>query len=170
VKRLLAIALALIVAATMVSATEIGGYTTASALNGTERIPADQTSGSYPCSNCTVNITPALINTYVKSQNVYGSTQFTTSGSCTVGSKTGGPRAGTVQLGAAGGCTLTITINGATGYTASVGFNCWGGDRTQPTIPAWIESSSTTTTVTMSIPAAASNGDVIGFHCEDMSR
>lgn len=46
---------------------EVGSYSNATALNGTERILADQTSGSYPCIACTVNITPAQIVSYFTS-------------------------------------------------------------------------------------------------------
>lgn len=46
------------------SAQEVGSYPNANALTGTERILADQAS-SFPCTGCSVNLTPAQISTYL---------------------------------------------------------------------------------------------------------
>jgi len=43
---------------------EVGSYPNATALTGNERILADQ-AATYPCTNCTVNLTPAQISSYL---------------------------------------------------------------------------------------------------------
>lgn len=93
-------------------------------------------------------------------------TKFTAAGTgCTVGATSGGAAAGTFTL-AAGPCTsVAITINGATGSTASNGWTCQAHDRTAPTVLIGGESSSTTTTATITIPAGAGTTDVISFSC-----
>ena len=78
-KRVLVGLLALLLCSVSV-ATELGSYTNAATLLGTERIPADQTSGSYPCTNCTVNLTPAQIATYMQTHST------NLSGDCTLNS------------------------------------------------------------------------------------
>ncbi len=48
---------------------EVGSYPNAtSPLNGTERIPADQSSSGYPCTSCTVNITPLQLSNFTAAQ------------------------------------------------------------------------------------------------------
>jgi hypothetical protein len=93
-------------------------------------------------------------------------TKFTAAGTgCTVGTTAGGATAGTFTL-AAGPCTsVAITMNGATGTTATNGWTCQAHDRTAPLILIGGESSSTTTTATITIPATAGSTDVISFSC-----
>ncbi len=69
-KRILAAAaLAALLIAPFARAGTVGGYPNASSpLNGTERILADQTAGSYPCVACTVNITPLQLSNYTAAQ------------------------------------------------------------------------------------------------------
>lgn len=88
---------------------------------------------------------------------------------CTPSAHAGSATAGTITL-AAGPCTsIVITMNGATGLTAPNGWHCNVGDKTAQNagtwIPEWPESSSTTTTATISIPAAAGATDVMSFAC-----
>jgi hypothetical protein len=91
-------------------------------------------------------------------------TKFTTSG-CSISSTTGGATAGTFTLGA-NSCTAILTMNGATGLTAPNGWTCQAHDRTAPTILIGGESSSTTTTASITIPAGAGSTDIISFSCE----
>jgi hypothetical protein len=90
-------------------------------------------------------------------------TKFTTSG-CSISSTTGGASAGTFTLGA-NSCTAIITMNGAGGSTATNGWSCQAHDRTAPTVLIGGESSSTTTTASITIPAGAGATDVISFSC-----
>lgn len=88
-------------------------------------------------------------------------TTFTISG-CSATGATGGAQAGKFTSGTAGTCTVTITINGATGAVAPNGWSCWANDETT-TSDAMHETGSTTTTVTLSGTTASS--DVIDFGC-----
>ena len=90
-------------------------------------------------------------------------TKFTTTG-CSVSSTTGGGSAGIFTLGA-NSCTVVLTMNGATGITAPNGWSCQAHDRTAPTVLLGGESSSTTTTASITIPAGAGTTDVISFAC-----
>lgn len=90
-------------------------------------------------------------------------TKFTTSG-CSVSSTTGGATAGVMTLGA-NTCSVVVTMNGATGLTATNGWSCFANDRTSATISAIQQTASTTTTATFSIPVAAGATDVINFGC-----
>lgn len=90
-------------------------------------------------------------------------TKFTTSG-CSVSSTTGGATAGVFTLGA-NSCTVVITMAGATGATATNGWTCEAHDKTAPTVLIGGESSSTTTTASITIPAGAGATDVISFSC-----
>lgn len=92
-------------------------------------------------------------------------TKFTTSG-CSVSATTGGAWAGTFTLGA-NSCNVVITLAGASGATATNGWTCDAHDRTSPTVLIGGESSSTTTTATIAIPAGAGTTDVISFHCHE---
>jgi len=94
---------------------------------------------------------------------ISGGTKFTTSG-CSVSATTGGATAGIFTLGA-NTCTVVITMNGATGITAPNGWTCQAHDRTAPTVLIGGESSSTTTTASITIPAGAGATDVISFSC-----
>lgn len=90
-------------------------------------------------------------------------TKFTTTG-CSVSATTGGGSAGIFTLGA-NTCTVIITMNGATGATATNGWTCQAHDRTAPTILIGGETTSTATTASIAIPAGAGATDVIGFSC-----
>lgn len=124
--------------------------------SGTGTINANQVNGSA---------VPAL-----SGNALTAATTFTVSGTgCTPSAHAGSPFAGTVTL-ASGPCTsLTITINGATGFTTTTGYHCNVGDRTTQNagtwIPMWSESATSTTTATIPIPAAAGATDVISFEC-----
>lgn len=89
-------------------------------------------------------------------------TKFTTSG-CSVSATTGGAAAGTFTVGA-NTCTVVVTINGATGMSATSGWSCFASDQTAPTV-AISQSATTTTTASFSIPAGAGTTDVIRFGC-----
>lgn len=97
---------------------------------------------------------------------VVGGTKFTQAPTgCTPSATAGGATAGTITL-ASGPCTsIVITMNGATGLTAPTGWTCNVHDRTASTIPAWGETTSSTTTATIPIPTAAGATDVISFNC-----
>jgi hypothetical protein len=111
--------------------------------------------------NYQVNACPAIAD---------GQTKFTAVGTgCTIGATVGRGSSGTFTL-AAGPCTsVVITMNGATGLAAQDGWTCQVRDRTTQAagtwIPTWGETTSTTTTATLPIPAAAGSTDVIAFNC-----
>ena len=102
--------------------------------------------------------------------DLQASTPFTVAGTgCTPTVGAAGPFAGTVTL-AAGPCTaITITFNGATGFTAPNGWHCSVDDRTALSagtwIPGWAEDASTATTATIPIPGAAGATDVLSVGC-----
>lgn len=124
--------------------------------------PAGGTLGLSSGSTERAHLTSAGITTDSGGVNAAG-TKFTTSG-CSVSSTTGGAWAGTFTLGA-NSCNVVITIAGATGATVANGWTCEAHDRTAPTVLIGGESSSTTTTATIAIPAGAGTTDVISFHC-----
>jgi hypothetical protein len=121
--------------------------------------------------NANTTATPAITDLGVANTHLvqagYGfqstGTKFTTSG-CSISSTTGGGTAGTFTLGA-NTCTAVLTMNGATGATATNGWSCQAHDRTAPTILIGGETSSTTTTASIAIPAGAGATDVISFSC-----
>lgn len=90
-------------------------------------------------------------------------TKVTTTG-CSISATSGGATAGTFTLGA-NNCSAVIKINGSPGLTAPNGWLCSAWDQTAPTILIGGNSSSTATTATFTIPAAAGATDVIGFLC-----
>jgi hypothetical protein len=92
-----------------------------------------------------------------------GGTKFTTSG-CSVSSTTGGATAGILTLGA-NTCTVVVTMNGATGMSATNGWTCQAHDRNNLAVLIDGEASSTTTTASFTIPATAGTTDVISFSC-----
>lgn len=100
-----------------------------------------------------------------------GGTKFTqTPTGCTPSATTGTAAGGTITL-ASGPCTsIVITINGATGLSATTGWGCSVTDLTTELagtyIPVWSEKSSTLTTATIPIPAAVGATDVIRFTCQ----
>jgi hypothetical protein len=94
--------------------------------------------------------------------------------SCTPSASASGPFAGKFTQPATACSTITITFNGATGFTDSNGYTCIAGDQTQTNagtfIPTWVNASDTTTTATLSIPAAAQvTADVITWKCTPRS-
>lgn len=89
-------------------------------------------------------------------------TKFTASG-CSISSTTGGAQAGVFTVGA-NTCTAVVTLNGATGAPAPNGWACFSHDQTAPLILI-SQTSSTTTTVSFSIPSTAGATDVIEFGC-----
>lgn len=97
-------------------------------------------------------------------------TPFTIAGTgCTPTVTAAGPFSGIITM-AAGPCTtVTITINGATGFTAANGFYCNVVDQTAMNagnfIPVWGEKSSTTHVVVIPIPAAVGTTDAIRANC-----
>lgn len=90
-------------------------------------------------------------------------TKFTTTG-CSVSATTGGGSAGVFTLGA-NTCSVVVTMNGATGLTATNGWSCFANDRTSATVFAIQQTASSATTATFSIPATAGATDVINFAC-----
>lgn len=88
-------------------------------------------------------------------------TKFTASG-CSNSTTVGGATAGTFASGTTGTCTVVITMNGATGVTASNGWSCWASDRTTP---ANLISQTASTTTTATIAGTTVSGDVISFGC-----
>lgn len=91
-----------------------------------------------------------------------GGTKFTASG-CGAGTTVGGATAGIIALGA-NNCSLVVTLNGATGLTASNGWSCHANDETSPAVMI-PEASSTTATVTFAVPNTAGLSDTIDFGC-----
>lgn len=91
-----------------------------------------------------------------------GGTKFTASG-CGAGTTVGGATAGSIALGA-NNCSLVVTLNGATGLSASNGWSCHANDETSPTVMI-PEASSTTATVTFAVPNTAGSSDTIDFEC-----
>lgn len=147
-------------AATLTNATglPVGGI----ASIATDTLVANATGGS--ASPTAVSISAAMM-AYLQANTTF---TITPTG-CTPSAHTGGPFGGTITL-AAGPCTsIVVTMNGATGFTAPHGFDCGVDDQTAQNagtwIPKWGQSASSTTTVTLPIPAAAGATDVISFGC-----
>lgn len=92
---------------------------------------------------------------------ISGATKFTISG-CSASTTIGGASAGKFSSGTTGTCTVTITINGATGLTVPNGYSCWANDETTPA-DVIHETGSTATTVTLS--GTTVSADVIDFGC-----
>lgn len=95
--------------------------------------------------------------------------------SCTPSASSNGPFTGKFTQPATPCTTITITMNGATGFTDSIGYSCIAGDQTQTNtgtnwIPTWINSADNSTTATLAIPAAAqTTGDVVSWSCRPRS-
>lgn len=94
---------------------------------------------------------------------VSGQTTYTESG-CTTSATSGTGTTGTMTV-TQNSCTAVVTLNGATGMTATHGWTCDIHDRTQPTLYLGGESSSTTTTASFTIPSSVNSGDVLSFKC-----
>jgi hypothetical protein len=90
-------------------------------------------------------------------------TKFTfASNGCSASSTVGGAAAGTFVSGTTGTCSVTININGATGFVANNGYDCHATDLTT-TADQISFTGSTTTTVGFS--GATLIGDKISFSC-----
>jgi hypothetical protein len=126
--------------------------------------------GYYATTGTAISPTAACSSTSTLS-DLQAQTAFTIAGTgCTPTVTAPGPFGGTFTL-ASGPCTaVTITINGATGFTAPNGYHCSVHDRTALAggtwIPAWGETTSTVHTATLPIPGAAGTSDVISFNCD----
>jgi hypothetical protein len=92
-------------------------------------------------------------------------TKFTASG-CSISATVGGATAGHFKIGAIA-CTVTITMNGATGFTANNGYSCHANDETTVGGNTGLYfSANSTTTATLTVPpTGAASGDVIDFAC-----
>lgn len=96
-------------------------------------------------------------------------TAITVSGCTPSASSLAPTTGGTITQPATPCTTATFTFNGGTAITGVHGWNCTMGDVTQTNagtyIPTWVQSSSTTTTCVMKIPAAAQvASDVLAVH------
>jgi hypothetical protein len=88
-----------------------------------------------------------------------GGTKFTASG-CSNSTTVGGATAGQFASGTTGTCTVVITMNGATGFTASNGWACRANDLTTPSN---LISQTGSTTTTCTIQGTTVSGDTINF-------
>lgn len=102
----------------------------------------------------------AVSSMYVGPYMILGGTKFTASG-CTNSATHGTGLAGDYTSGTTGACTVVVTINGATGYTAPTGFACTANDETTGNL--YRQTASSTTTATFS--GTTVSGDVITFSC-----
>jgi len=116
-------------------------------------------SATASCNSC-VQLGRAQDITYSAGYASSG-TKFTISG-CSAGTTVGGATAGSFSSGTTGTCTVTVTMDGATGLTAPNGWSCWASDTTT-TADTILMTASTTTTATFS--GTTVSGDVIKFGC-----
>jgi hypothetical protein len=92
-------------------------------------------------------------------------TRFTATGCTSITSPVGGAAAGKFTIGASG-CTVVITMNGATGITAPNGWSCHANDETTAAGNTGLYfSANNATTATLTVPAGALANDVIDFGC-----
>ena len=92
-------------------------------------------------------------------------TKFTATGCTSITSTVGGATAGKFTIGA-NTCTVVITMNGATGQTASNGWSCYANDETTAAGNTGLYfSANNSTTATLTVPATAASSDVIDFAC-----
>lgn len=117
------------------------------------------TTGSTPnalVTQLTVNNTAGISTQGIISNG----TKFTTSGAgCTVTGTTGGATAGSITTSTTGTCTVIVTLNGATGFTAPNGWACHGSNITSGAAAAQTATSATSCT----IKVATSASDIIIF-------
>jgi hypothetical protein len=93
-------------------------------------------------------------------------TKFTATGCTAITATAGGATAGRFTIGA-NSCTVVITLNGATGFTANNGWSCHANDQTTPAGNTGLYfSSNTATTATLTVPSSAVALDVIDFSCQ----
>lgn len=88
-------------------------------------------------------------------------TKFTASG-CSNSATVGGATTGKFTSGTTGTCTVTITLNGAAGFTAPNGWDCHANDLTTP---ANLIDMNATTQTTATLTGTTVSGDVISFGC-----
>lgn len=93
---------------------------------------------------------------------ISGGTKFTITG-CAAGTTVGGATAGTFLSGTTGACTVTITLNGATGLTAPNGWACSASDLTTP---ANLISQSFSGPTTCILTGTTVTGDMIAFQAQ----
>jgi hypothetical protein len=93
---------------------------------------------------------------------VLGGTKFTASG-CSNSTTTGQGTAGTFKSGTTGTCTVTITLNGATGITAPNGWICTAFNRTT-TANLMLQTVDSTTGCT--IAGTTVTNDIIAFYAQ----
>ena len=92
-------------------------------------------------------------------------TKFTATGCTSITSTVGGATAGKFTIGA-NTCTVVITMNGATGQTASNGWSCYANDETTAAGNTGLYfSTNNSTTATLTVPVTAASSDVIDFAC-----
>lgn len=135
---------------------EIDGNISASGASG----PAQTVSGvTYGYFN-----NPYSTNLNTNAPQIQGGTKFTASG-CSNGTTVGSGTAGKFTLGAVS-CSVVVTMNGATGMTATNGWACAPQDQTHPTALI-VQSANTTTTATFAVPGSpAAISDVVAFACQ----
>lgn len=91
--------------------------------------------------------------------------KFTATGCTSITSTLGGATAGSFVIGA-NSCTVAITMNGATGYTAHNGWSCHANDKTTAAGNTGLYfSANSATTATLTVPSGAAVSDVIDFAC-----
>jgi hypothetical protein len=92
-------------------------------------------------------------------------TKFTATGCTSITATVGGASAGKFTIGASA-CTVVITMNGASGFTAANGWSCRANDETTAAGNTGLYfSTNNTTTATLTVPATAVASDVIDFAC-----
>ncbi len=119
-----------------------------------------------PANSYQVNASgPLLATTTLSGPLIIGATKFTATGCTSITSTVGNGAAGKFTIGAAT-CTVVITINGATGMTATNGWSCYANDVTTAAGNTGLYfSANSTTTATLTVPATAVASDVIDFAC-----
>jgi hypothetical protein len=90
-------------------------------------------------------------------------TKFTITG-CSAGTTLGGATIGSFASGTTGTCTVVITMNGATGLTATNGWACHASNTTTP--GNLIDQKSPISTTQATLSGTTVSGDVITFGCE----
>jgi hypothetical protein len=114
--------------------------------------------GVVALGNTTGNSTNGAVKT---AGYISAGTKFTASG-CSNSATVGGATAGTITLGA-NTCSVTITLNGASGLTAPNGWDCEAKDLTAPTV-AIGESPGSASTCVLVVPSGAGSTDIVSFH------
>ena len=122
-------------------------------------------------SNCTnvqiefqASVKETITSSAITAQEPFyiGQTTFTLSGGCSSTTPVGSGSSGTFASGTTGSCVTTVTFNGATGMTASHGWNCNAQDWTTPA-DAILQTATSATTATFT--GTTVSGDAIHFAC-----